>query len=276
MTGRETFRLAPPVMFWWVWVAFAAANVIDYAVQGLPSARFGAVVAAILLLVTGLAFTLALRPRVTVDDDGITVVNPYRTHVVPWRLVTLVDTGEWVRVRYAPAPDGAGAGSADDSAEGAGGARGLDAAQEAAASGAGTLKVNCWALYVSARARRKIASGPPRPRDPLSRGSLASLGLGLGLGRGAGQASRWGSGERDGAGATPGYGSSSRLPDEAKYLASLPPAKAMALRLDSRAGRERARPDTSGTPPQVSVTWSWPSLAAVVIPAIILLAVALA
>ena len=103
MTDRETLRLPPPVIFWWVWVAFVAVNVIDYAVQGLPSARFGAVVGAVLLLVTGLAFTLALRPKVIASDDGITVVNPYRTHVVPWRLVTLVDTGEWVQVHYAPA-----------------------------------------------------------------------------------------------------------------------------------------------------------------------------
>ena len=221
MTDRETFRLAPPVTFWWVWVAFVALNVADYAVQGLPSAHFGAVLAAVLLLATGLAFTLALRPRVTADDDGITVVNPYRTHVVPWRLVTLVDTGEWVQVHYA---------------------RGSGAAPGAAPVSAGSGKVACWGLYVSTRARRKIASGPPRPRDPLSRGSLAS----------------------------------SRLPDEAKYLASLPPAKAMALRLDSRADRERARPDISRQPPQATASWSWPALAAVVIPAIILLAVALA
>ena len=64
MTERETLRLHPPVIFWWVWVVFVAANVADYAAQGLPSARFGAVLAAVLLLVTGVAYTLALRPKV--------------------------------------------------------------------------------------------------------------------------------------------------------------------------------------------------------------------
>jgi hypothetical protein len=236
VTDRETFRLGPPVVFWWVWVAFVAVNALDYAVQGLPSARFGAVVGAVLLLVTGLAFTLALRPKVITSGDGITVVNPYRTHFVPWRLVTFVDTGEWVQVHYAPA----GPGEAGD------------------AVGA---TVHCWALYVSTRARRKIASGPPRPR--AQRG-LAGLGRGLVWGAGAG------------AGATP----SSRLPEEARYLASLPPAKAMAVRLDTRADRERARAanntaDNSKKPP-VTATWSWPALAAVVVPALILLAVALA
>jgi len=44
VTDRETLRLAPPVIFWWVWVAFVAVNVVDYAVQGLPSARFGATI----------------------------------------------------------------------------------------------------------------------------------------------------------------------------------------------------------------------------------------
>jgi len=244
VTEKETFRLAPPVTFWWVWVAFVAVNVVDYAVQGVPSAHSAAVVAAVLLLVTGLVYTLALRPQVIASGDGITVRNPYRTHVVPWRLITLVDTGEWVQVRYAPAPDGAGA-------EGAA-AHGFAAAP----SSAGDRTVRCWALYVSSRARRKIASGPPRARRQQGLLGLARVGL-----RGAG----------DGLGATP----SSRLPEEARYLASLPPAKAIAVRLDTRANRERARPDNGGTAPS-AVAWSWSALAAVIIPALILLAITLA
>jgi Bacterial PH domain len=251
----ERFRLAGPVIFWWIWVAFVAVNVIDDAVQGIPDARLSAVVYAILLLVTGLAYTLALRPKVIADDDGITVVNPYRTHVIPWRLITLVDTGEWVRVRYTQS-----AGDAE-------GSRGFAAAPGAAGSSAGGNRVDCWALYISAGARRKIAAGPARPR-----GSPGLLGLGLG--RGGGRGGRWGDG-RDGAGATPGY-ASSRLPDEAKYLASLPAAKAMAVRLDARADRERARPGNGEAPARATAAWSWPSLAAVVIPAVILLVVALA
>jgi hypothetical protein len=256
MTEKETFRLAPPVAFWWVWVAFVALNVLDYGLQGLSSARFGAVVAAILLLVTGLAFTLALRPKVIAAADGITVLNPYRTYVVPWRLVTLVDTGEWVQVHYTPAtaPEGTGAGAGDG--------RGFAAVPGAAASSASGKTVNCWALYVSARARRKIASGPPRARDPLARGQGGLFGLGLG--RSAREA--W-----DGPGTTP----SSRLPEEARYLASLPPAKAIAVRLDSRAQRERARAADGGEPREATTTWSWTALAAVVVPAVILLAVAL-
>jgi hypothetical protein len=247
VTEKETFRLAPPVIFWWVWVAFVAVNVVDYAVQGLPSARFGAVVGAILLFVTGLAYTLALRPKAIAAGGGITVVNPYRAYFVPWRLITFVDTGEWVRIHYAPAGQGG---------QGGAGAGGFAAAANATASSASSKTVHCWALYVSGRARRKIASGPPRPR--AQRG-LAGLGRGL----------AWGAGD---AGATP----SSRLPEEARYLASLPPAKAMAVRLDARADRERARPGNGDDSSQATATWSWPALAAVVIPALTLLAVALA
>ena len=147
MTDRETFRLGPPVALWWTWLAFVALNVADFALQGLPSTRFAAVLGAMLLLVTGIVYTLALRPRVLASDDGITVVNPFRAHVVPWLLVTAVDTGEWVRVHYVP-PD------------------------SASPSSAAGRTVSCWALYVSARSRRKIASGPPRVRDPLERGQL--------------------------------------------------------------------------------------------------------
>ena len=249
----ERYRLAGPVIFWWVWVAFVALNVIDDAVQGISDARFGAIVSAILLLVTGLAYTLGLRPKVIAGDDGITVVNPFRTHVIPWRLITLVDTGEWVRVHYRRIPV-------------ADAARGFAAAPEAVATSADGEKVDCWALYVSSRARRKIAAGPPRPRDPMSRSGLARLGLGLGLAR-----SGYGG---EAVGVTP----SSRLPDEAKYLASLPPAKAMAVRLDTRADRERTRPALAGQQPEPGPTasWSWPSLAAVALPALILLAIVVA
>ncbi len=210
---REVIRLVPPVALWWVWVAFVAANVADYAIQGLSSARFGAVGSAVLLLVTGFVYTLALRPRVVADGAGLTVVNPFRVHRIPWRLITSVDTGEWVRVRYR--------------------------------AGADDRILHCWALYVSARARRKIARGPSRPRRRLFAGGF---------------------------GAAPEE--NSRLPEEARYLASLPVAQAVAVRLDTRAARERARKPAGEQ--AAAASWSWPALAAVVVPALILLIVLLA
>ena len=91
---------------------------------------------------TGLMYTLALRPRVVADGAGLTVVNPFRVHRIPWRLITSVDTAEWVRVRYR--------------------------------AGADDKILHCWALYVSARARRKIARGPSRPRRRLLAGGFGA------------------------------------------------------------------------------------------------------
>ena len=223
MTERETLRLHPPVIFWWVWVAFVVANVADYAVQGLPSARFGWLLAAVLLLVTGVAYTLAARPKVIEDGDGLTVVNPFRVHRLPWPTIDSVDTGEWVRVRYA--------------------------------AGATSRVVHCWALYVSTRARRKLAVGPAVgasvPRR--LRGLVA-------------------------AGPAGGYAQpSSRLPEEALRLSSLPVSAAIAARLDSRAAKERKRAEANGTEASTATAaWSWAALAAVAAPALLLLAVALA
>jgi len=219
VTERSTLRLHPPVILWWVWVAFAAANVVDYAAQGLPSARFGSILAAILLLGTGLAYTLALRPKVIEDGDGLTVVNPFRVHHLPWPLIDAVDTGEWVRVRFAG------------------------------------RAVNCWALYVSTRARRKIAVGAAAGTAGVPRRLRGLV-----------------------AAAPPGYAQpSSRLPDEALRLASLPVSAALAARLDSRAERERKRAEANAIEAKTATTaWSWPAVAAVAVPALILIVLALA
>jgi Bacterial PH domain len=229
------FRLAPPVVFWWVWLAFAVANLADFAVQGTPSARYAVVVTAILVAVTGLVYVLALRPKVIASETGITVVNPFRDHRIPWRMVQAVDTGDWVRVHYAPA-GGAPGGTARSSAD--------------------ARTVYCWALYVSARTKRRQGRvAAPRPR----RAGLFRAPAGL-------------------PGEEPGYAGQSRLPEEARYLASLPPTRAIAIRLDTRAGRERARPAEAGAETgagEVTARWAWPAIAAAVVPALALLIVAL-
>ena len=115
--------------------------------------------------------------------------------------------------------------------------------------------VHCWALYVSTRARRKLAVG----------GAAASAGVPRRL-RGLVAA------------APSGYAQpSSRLPEEAVRLASLPVSAAIAARLDSRAEKERRRAEgRAGEASTATTAWSWPAVAAVAVPAVILLAVALA
>jgi hypothetical protein len=63
-----------------------------------------------------------------------------------------------------------------------------------------------------------------------------------------------------------------RLPEEARELMSLPAAQAIAARLDRRAARERDRGAAGG--PLVA-RWAWPSLAAMILPAIALLIIVL-
>ena len=152
--NREVFRLAPPLILWWVWLAFAVANVADFAIEG-AAARFAIVVSAILVTITGLAYALALRPRVIAEPSGLTIVNPFRDHHVPWAAITAVDTGEWVRVHYA-------AGAADGP-------------RTPPASSASGRAISCWALYISARTKRRAARPGPRPVPRPRSGLLRSL-----------------------------------------------------------------------------------------------------
>jgi len=266
--NHEVFRLAPPVILWWVWVAFVIINVADFAIQG-ASARFAIVVSAMLVAITGLVYVLALRPRVIAELSGLTIVNPFRDHHVPWAAITAVDTGDWVRVHYAPGQLAPGAASPAGST----------------ASSATSRAISCWALYVSARTKRRAARAGPR----------APAGV-PGFARAAARRPRGSqtlSGLLAAANQEPGH---ARLPEEARYLASLPPAKAIAVRLDTRADRERARlkqaatgqadsgqadsgqADSGQAAPEYRVTawWSWPPVAAVVLPALALLIVVLA
>ena len=254
--NREVFRLAPPLILWWVWVAFAVANVADFAIVGAP-ARFAIVVSAILVTITGLVYALALRPRVIAEPSGLTIVNPFRDHHLPWAAIRAVDTGEWVRVHYAPA--GAAAGP-----PGAAGPQ----------SSAASKVISCWALYVSARTKRRAGrTGPAglgqadsrrRPRSALSPALPGTLSA---------------------AGQEPASAVHSRLPEEAKYLASLPTAKAIAVRLETRADRERVRPRPGPAAPAhravgqenpVTASWAWSAVAAVALPVLALLVVLLA
>jgi hypothetical protein len=200
---REVFRRGAPLAIWWIWLVFAVANLADLAVQART--HFAAVVAAILVTVTGVAYACALRPRVVADDDGITVVNPVREYRVPWGAVQRVDVGEWVRVHAARGP-------------------GADT----------TTTIDSWALFAPARVKRNSA----RKARNLARGSAEAA----------------------------------RLPEEAVNLMSLPAVVAIATQLDRRARRERDRGAPAGP---LTAAWAWPSVAAMAVPAIALIIVAL-
>src|SRR5882724_3163516 len=97
--GQQRYRSPFAVAMWWLWALFALANLIDLAVQGRD--HFSLETAAGLLLITGAVYIAALRPRISADDDGLTIVNPLREHRVGWAAVAAVDAAELVRFRCA-------------------------------------------------------------------------------------------------------------------------------------------------------------------------------
>lgn len=95
--SRQTFRSPLAVAIWWLWALFAVGTLIDIAIQG--RSHLAVVTVFILLLVTGVVYTTAQRPRIVTDDAGMTIVNPLRDHRVGWLAVVGIDPADLLRVR---------------------------------------------------------------------------------------------------------------------------------------------------------------------------------
>ena len=104
MEKPQTFRSPTAVVIWVVWLLFAVGNWIDLAVEGRD--RLSLVAAAVLLLATGVAYVTAQRPRVIAEDTGVTVRNPLRDHQIGWASVAKVDLVDLLRVHCAWGPPG--------------------------------------------------------------------------------------------------------------------------------------------------------------------------
>src|SRR5271169_6455186 len=167
-SGPQTFRSPTAVIVWWVWLLFAAANLVDLAVQGRD--RVSLVAAAILVLATGVAYVTAQRPRIIADSAGITIVNPLRDHHIGWAGVTQVDLADLLRVHTRQGPDD-------------------------------TKVIYSWAVHYSRRrkAAAEVKARRTAARMSSGRSSFGTFGLTGGFGMGAGYGS---SGRRD-----LGYGS---------------------------------------------------------------------
>lgn len=105
----QTFRSPFAIAIWWLWALFAVGNLIDLAVQGRTHGSLDAAFA--LLLVTGVVYTAAQRPRLVADSGGLTIVNPLRDHRVGWAAVVGIDAAELIRVRCKWPLDDGGTGS---------------------------------------------------------------------------------------------------------------------------------------------------------------------
>lgn len=142
----QTFRSPFAVAIWWVWTLFAVGNLIDLAIQGHDHGALDAVFA--LLLVTGIVYTGALRPRLVADSGGLTIANPLRDHRVGWAAVAGVDAAELIRVRCTwPLPDG----------------------------GTASRAIYSWAVHSS---RRRQAAARMRARRQAARARGAGRGFG--------------------------------------------------------------------------------------------------
>ena len=142
----QKFRSPFAVAIWWLWVLFAVGNLIDLAVQGRDHGALDA--AFVLLLVTGLVYTAAQRPRIVADSGGLTLANPLRDHRVGWAAVVGIDSAELIRVRCRwPLDDG----------------------------GTGSRAIYSWAVHSS---RRRQAAARMRDQRRAARGVPGGRGFG--------------------------------------------------------------------------------------------------
>ena len=94
-----TFRSPTAVVIWVVVLLFVVGNWVDLAVQGRD--HLSVVAAAILLLGAGVAYVTAQRPRIIADDAGMTIRNPLRDHRIGWAGVAEIDLADLIRVHCA-------------------------------------------------------------------------------------------------------------------------------------------------------------------------------
>ncbi len=176
VSGPQTFRSPTAVVVWWVWLLFAVANLIDLAVQGRD--HLSLVAAAILVLVTGVVYVTAQRPRVVADQAGLTVVNPLRDYHVGWARVSRVDLADLLRVHC-------------DLGQGR------------------TRVIHCWAVQYS---RRRKFTSDVKARRQAARASSGRSSAGMfGL-------NRYGGGHELGYAAPPGGGAAPSAEAEAERI----------------------------------------------------------
>jgi hypothetical protein len=92
-TGR-VFRSGAIRVAGWAWMVFAVLNFADLAWRGRDAAS--AVAAAVLLLGCGIAYVVALRPRIVADDEAVHFHNLFRDVRLPWGAVDRFEGGDAV------------------------------------------------------------------------------------------------------------------------------------------------------------------------------------
>jgi hypothetical protein len=226
--AREVFRSPAAVIIWWVWVLFAVGNLIDLAVQGRGQTAVEA--ACTLLLITGIVYVAALRPRVIAEGDGLTIVNPVSEHRIGWATVAGAEPSDLLRIRCQWRENGQ------------------------------VRKRSIYAWAVHSSRRRAVAAELRAERQARRRNGGRLPGGSLGGGFGGGVFGGWGAPAASGPGADPAA-EPDLLRVDADRVVTLLTERGEAARLDA--------PEQSAGAP-VSA-WQWRPIAAVVVPALLLL-----
>ena len=233
----QVFRSPTAVIVWIVWLLFAVGNGVDLAVQGRD--HTSAVAAAILLLATGAAYVTAQRPRLIAGKTGVTIRNPLRDHRIGWAGVAKVELADLLRVHCR------WTGPADAPGQSGGGEH--------------HKVISAWAVHYSRR-RQLVAEARARraARSPGRRRSSLDLPSGLPYG-----------------GAASGPGGSTPEAEAEKVVRVLS-ERATAAKAEAVWASGTTALDAAGWPggsEPLTSTWSGRAIAALVIPALILLVV---
>ncbi|MGI5233169.1 PH domain-containing protein [Actinoallomurus sp. CA-142502] len=92
--GARTFLSGGIRFCGWAWIVFAVLNLADLAWRGRDMASV--VAAAVMLLGCGIAYTVALRPRVVADDEAVRFHNLLRDVRLPWGAIDRFEGGDAV------------------------------------------------------------------------------------------------------------------------------------------------------------------------------------
>jgi hypothetical protein len=92
--GARTFLSGGIRFCGWAWMVFAALNLADVVWRGRDIASL--VAAAALLLGCGVAYAVALRPRIVADDEAVRFHNLLRDVRLPWGSVDRFEGGDAV------------------------------------------------------------------------------------------------------------------------------------------------------------------------------------
>ncbi len=277
MEKPPTFRSPTALVVWVVWLLFAVGNWVDLAVQGRDHASV--VAAAILLLATGVAYVTAQRPRVIVDDTGLTIKNPVRDHRISWAAVTNVDLMDLLRVHCTLPPR---PGQPDQ-----------NQGQRDQGRGQGERRkvISAWAVHYSRRRQlnadvraRRAAARTTGGARPSMFGGFPAVSRGMSYGTPPVSAGSVSAGSVS-AGATSARDTSTEA--DAKMIVRLISERATAARAEAPASADATTPAPTATSATATTeapadtaklltsTWSNTAIAALVIPALILLLVIL-